>query len=98
MVKHIVMWKLKDEAEGHTKQENADKIKKLLLSLPAVIPEIEELTVGINENGGEYDVILLSAFSSYDALKTYDAHPEHQKVRAFVRAVVLSRAAFDFTV
>ena len=30
MVKHIVMWKFKDVAEGATKQENILKVKSML--------------------------------------------------------------------
>ena len=98
MVKHIVMWKLKEEACDHTKAENAKKIKELLEALPDYIPEILELQVGVNENGGEFDAVLVTSFPSYDALKTYDAHPEHQKVRKFIGQVSSERAAVDFTI
>ena len=64
MVKHIVMWKLKEEALEHTKAENAKKIKELLEALPGVIPDILELQVGINENGGEFDAVLVTKFPS----------------------------------
>ena len=33
MIKHIVMWKLKEEAEGHSKEENAKLIKNMLEGL-----------------------------------------------------------------
>ncbi len=98
MVKHIVMWKLKDEAEGNSKAENAQKIKAMLEALPDVIPDILEMQVGINENGGEFDAVLISAFPSYDALKAYDGHSEHLKVRAFIKAVSCGRSALDFTI
>ena len=98
MIKHIVMWKLKDNAEGAPKAENAQKMKEMLLSLPSVIPQILSLEVGINENGGEYDAVLITSFSSYEDLKIYDQHPAHQKVRAFVGAVAAGRAAVDFTI
>lgn len=97
MVKHIVMWKLKDEACGKTREENAKEMKALLDALPGKIPEIIEYQVGINENGEEYHAILISAFASYETLKIYDGHPEHLKVRAFVKEVAESRAAVDFT-
>ena len=97
MVKHIVMWKLKEEAEGRSKAENAKKIKEMLEALPKVVSNILEMQVGINENGGEFDAVLVSQFPSYDALKAYDSHPEHQKVRAFIRMVSGGRAAVDFT-
>lgn len=93
MVNHIVTWKLNEE----NKQENAKKMKELLEALPEKIAQIKFLQVGINENGGEYDAILLTKFDSYEDLKAYDVHPEHQKVRAFIRSVVGGRISIDFT-
>ena len=92
MVRHIVCWKLKDE----NKDTNALLIKEKLENLVGKIEEIKELRVGINENGGEYGVILETTFESMDALKTYDGHPLHQEVRNFVRSVVESRIAVDY--
>ena len=48
MIKHIVMWKLKESAEGRTKQENAWMIKQELEQLKGTIREIVSLEVGIN--------------------------------------------------
>ena len=53
MVKHIVMWKLKEEAEGKTKKENAEIIKSSLESLKNKISEIVEIEVGINWNDSD---------------------------------------------
>ena len=47
MIKHIVMWKLKDFAEGAGRQENAEKIKSLLEGLKGKIAEIINLEVGV---------------------------------------------------
>lgn len=96
MVKHIVFWKLADTAEGASKLENAKKIKQGLEALEGIIPGLLEAEVGINENGGEYDAALVSSFESMEALKAYDVHPEHQKVRDFVTKVRLSRVAIDY--
>jgi len=50
MIKHIVMWRFKKEAEGKTKEENIQIIKKDLEALKGVIPQINELEVGVNIN------------------------------------------------
>lgn len=94
MIRHVVTWKLNEE----NKQENAQKIKTELEGLVGVINEIKSLEVGVNENGGEYDVILITAFENYDDLKLYDKHPAHQKVREFIVGVVQSRVAVDYTI
>ena len=49
MLKHIVMWKLKEFAEGKTKAENALIMKESLERLVGIVPEIISLQVGINE-------------------------------------------------
>ncbi|MDR2753674.1 MAG: Dabb family protein [Oscillospiraceae bacterium] len=92
MVTHIVFWKLQDE----NKAENAAKIKVGLEALVGVVPGLLDLTVGLNQNGGEYDLCLLSHFSTGNALKAYDEHPEHQRMRAFIRGIIVVRAAVDY--
>ena len=48
MVKHVVFFRLLDEAEGHTKLENAQTIKAGLLNLLNLIPCLRSEEVGIN--------------------------------------------------
>ena len=50
MIKHIVMWKLKEEAEGNNKEENISIVKDKLNALTHVIEEILSLEVGENFN------------------------------------------------
>lgn len=45
MLKHIVMWKLKEFAEGKTKAENALIMKESLERLVGIVPEIISLQV-----------------------------------------------------
>lgn len=92
MLKHIVTWKMKEEG----KLQNMQKIREMLEALPAKIDVIKSLEVGFNENGGEYDIILITDFANGGDLKAYDSHPAHQKVREFVRSVVESRVAVDY--
>lgn len=62
MVKHIVMWKLKDYEVGREKAENAQILKAKLEGLQEVIPELKFAEVGINfdESEAAYDVVLYS--------------------------------------
>ena len=92
MITHIVFWQLKEE----NKEENALEIKRRIEALVGVIPGLIEANVGCNVNGGEYDMALVSRHESMEALHLYDKHPEHEKVRAFVRSVVEKRTAVDF--
>ncbi|KDR96591.1 Stress responsive A/B Barrel Domain [Peptoclostridium litorale DSM 5388] len=101
MIRHIVMWKLKESAEGSSKIENAKKIKSELEALKSVIDEIEEIEVGINSSyapDGNFDAVLSMTCSDFDALKRYAAHPAHQEIVQFMKKIVESRSAVDFEV
>ena len=98
MIKHIVMWRLKESALGCTQQENAKKLKILLGSLREKIVEIKGLEVGINfaESETASDVVLVSEFDSKVALDTYQKHPEHLKVADFVKQICAERRVVDY--
>ncbi|MBU1230024.1 MAG: Dabb family protein [Proteobacteria bacterium] len=100
MIKHIVMWTLKDEAEGAGKAANALRMKELLEALGGLIPVIREIEVGVGVFAASpaCDVILYSAFASRADLDAYQAHPEHQKVVAFVKQVAASRSVVDYEI
>lgn len=98
MLTHIVLWKLKETAEGKSKAENAKLIKKRLESLKSKIKEIKKIDVYINNlyEGSNYDVALYAEFKDKGALEKYTSHPEHKKVGDFVSKVRLERKAVDF--
>ncbi|GFK92859.1 hypothetical protein NNJEOMEG_00687 [Fundidesulfovibrio magnetotacticus] len=99
MIKHIVMWTLKDEAEGRTKAENAKKMKELLEALPGKVPGVIDLEValgGIFDAVPATDIALYTTFASKEDLKTYAVHPEHQAVVAFIKSVAAERRVLDY--
>lgn len=99
MVRHIVMWKFKDEAEGLTKKENLLKVKGMLEELPEKIDFIRKMEVHLNENdnGKNFDAVLISEFDSLDDVKRYRVHPDHVKISEYVSLVRLERASVDYT-
>jgi hypothetical protein len=100
MIKHIVLWKLKEDETGWSKQENAFELKRRLESLKSKIPEILELEVGFPIEKGETvsDVALYSLFKDRAGLKSYQKHPEHQKVVEFVKKIAIERRIVDYEV
>lgn len=97
MIKHIVMWKLKDEAHGNNKATNAGLVKEKLEALSGKIDGLLKIEVGIDFlGGGNFDVVLYSELSSKDALDTYQNHPLHQAVLPFIREAVMDRKAVDY--
>ena len=99
MVGHIVMWKLKENAEGRSAAENGKIMQKMLEALPGLIPELRTLVVStdIVASSPETEVVLYTVFDSTEDLKTYQVHPEHQKCVAFVSAVAAERRMVDYT-
>jgi hypothetical protein len=93
MIKHVVMWKFKEE----NKKANMQTAKELLMSLPALIPEIKSMDVYFDALGKDaaMDVMLNVELESAEALGIYAVHPEHVKVAGFIRGVVESRVVLD---
>ena len=96
MITHIVMWKLKENAEGGSKVENMVKLKTMLEALPTEIGGIFKFEVGINFNPDGFDLVLYSAFENIEALDAYQIHSEHMKVRAFVKNITEGRSVTDY--
>jgi hypothetical protein len=98
MIKHIVMFKLKEWAEGSDKAANIRALKANLEALPAQIEEIRFFEVGINfiEASVAYDLVLVSEFESKEALYSYQKHPEHIRVADFVGKAAESRIVVDY--
>jgi len=100
MIKHIVMWKLKEEAEGADRQSNARKMKQLLDACANIVPGILKLEVALAQPGLEatYDVVLYSEFSDRAALDAYQEHPQHVALKGFIGAVREARQCMDYEV
>jgi hypothetical protein len=99
MIKHIVIWNLKAEAEGKTKAENIATMKQLLEDLTNKIPGIVSLEIGLkgtDSPANNDDIILVSEFKTWADLDLYANHPEHLKVVEFVKKVVEKRSAVDY--
>ena len=101
VIKHIVLWKLKDHAEGKSRQENAQLLKEKLENLNGKIAGLIHLEVGININKqgeDDADVILYSEFESFEALESYYPHPEHKKIVPFAQLIRNERRVIDYEV
>ena len=97
MIKHVVMWRFKDGAEGRTKLENMEELKRQLLALVPLIPQIKKMEIGFDITHSEFsaDFMLTTEFDSVEDLKIYAVHPDHLKVSGFVKNVVESRIVLD---
>ncbi len=98
MIKHIVMWKLKDEADGYSKEENLQRMKREIGKLEKLIPQIKFYEIGINflHTPASFDLVLISAFESKEDLRAYREHAEHKAVVDFVMPLVDKRFVVDY--
>lgn len=100
VLKHIVMWKLKDHAEGADKASNARKMKALLDGCAGLVPGMVSFEAALAQPGLEasYDVVLYSAFESKAALDAYQNHPDHIAIKPFIGAIREERQCMDYEV
>ncbi|MBQ8001114.1 MAG: Dabb family protein [Ruminococcus sp.] len=98
MVKHIILWQLRDELTTDEKSQVKAGIKE---GLEGLIGQIEGLLeIKVESNGlpsSNADVMLYSVFESEDALKAYAVHPAHVMVAdTKVRPYTKTRLCLDF--
>lgn len=98
MVKHIILWKLKEEYTEEQKAEIKKGIKEGLEGLKGKIPGLIDVKVNINGlPSSTVDLMLDTSFESETALKNYSVHPEHVAVaNSKVRPYTSVRSCLDF--
>ncbi|WP_280155297.1 Dabb family protein [Piscinibacter sp. XHJ-5] len=91
MIRHVVIWKLKNPAD-------APRFKALLDGCAGLVAGMLEFDVGIRSDGMEAnaDVVLVSTFSDAQALEAYQRHPHHQAVSAQLGPLRDTRSVLDY--
>jgi hypothetical protein len=99
MVRHIIMFKLKEFESQGIKKQKLTILKKMIDELGNQIKEIDFIEAGINNSSREmaYDLVLVSDFKNPEDLEPYRIHPEHKKVVEFLKEIKLSSAVVDYT-
>ncbi len=94
MLTHIVVWKYKPEVNEDERREHVARLR----ALEGRIPEIRSFAVGADVLGlpRSYHTGLVATFDDRAGLAAYDAHPDHQAVAQFGRAVSEHVASVDF--
>lgn len=97
MVKHIVLFKLKDTLTLEEKQDVVIRFKTAIEALPAKIDVIRKVFVGGNINEAEtWDICLESEFDTMDDVKIYAAHPDHVAAAGILKDAKADRACVDY--
>ncbi|MDR1093175.1 MAG: Dabb family protein [Clostridiales bacterium] len=93
MVKHIVLFKLKDQKDRQT-------AVGALLSMKGRIEGLLDLEVGADflGSGRSYDVALTTTHTDRAALDVYQAHPVHLPVKEIMRGIRENSVSLDYEV
>ena len=100
MVRHVIVWTLKDEYSDEEKSQIKAGIKEGLEGLKGKVPGIVEIKVNTEKlESSSGDVMLDSLFEDKEALKAYSSNPFHVEVaNGKVRPFVKIRSSFDYEV
>ena len=98
MVKHVILWTLKDEFSDAQKADIKKGIKEGLEGLKGQIPGMIDIKVNIDSlASSNCDLMLDSSFEDEASLKGYAVHPAHVAVAdGKVRPYTASRVCMDY--
>lgn len=100
MVKHVILWKLKEDLAGDAKAKVLCDMKEQLEALVGKVPGLVRLEIVTKPLGSSnVDVMLDSELESEAALAGYQSHPEHVAVaNTYVRPFTEVRLCMDYEV
>ena len=100
MVKHVILWTLKDELSEIEKADVKKGIKEGLEGLKGVIPGLIDIVVNIDGlPSSNADLMLDSTFEDEEALKAYSVNPAHVAVAdGKVRPYTKTRTCLDYRI
>ena len=101
MVKHIILWTLKDSLSDEEKATVKANIKEGLEGLKGVVPGLLDIKVQIDGrlSSSNADLMLDCTLESAEALKGYATHPAHLAVaNGKVRPFTAVRSCLDFEI
>ncbi|MEG1509595.1 MAG: Dabb family protein [Clostridia bacterium] len=93
MIKHIVMYKLKDSTK-----ENALQLQQAFLSMKGKIEQVVSLEAGVDILNSErsFDVVLECTFKNLEDMSAYKKHPVHLPVQKYVHSVIEKSQSVDY--
>lgn len=94
MIRHICMFKLKEENKEANLREALERLETL-----RDLPQIKSFQVVTNFKEApesNYDLLLIFDFLSMEDLDEYQKHPKHLKFGEFISQVREARACLDY--
>lgn len=95
MIRHIALFKLKDDADPSTKQS----LEEGLFLLAQTIPQISSYEYGadLGLRAGNFDFAVVADFEDAEAFEAYVQHPDHQQfLKSRLTPVLADRVSVQF--
>lgn len=98
MVKHIVFWKMRENANGNDMYTNIKIAAEKLDAVAKMFPGLKKLThhTCLFKGAHYWDYVEEMEFDSLESLKAWGAFPPHQELHDFVESIRTERAAVDY--
>jgi Stress responsive A/B Barrel Domain len=100
MIRHVVIWRLKQEAKRDGKIANLEPIRQVLERLRANIVGLRRLDLQPNQQPGDdadaADLLLYAEFDTWQRLHEYEAHPLHADLRKLIAPLRIERRVINY--
>ncbi|MFV0466635.1 MAG: Dabb family protein [Lachnospiraceae bacterium] len=101
MIKHIVMFQIKESHEGADKSFLLQQAARQLDHFQTAIPSLKKFAYAMNSPlapTDNYDILLECTFEDMQGLNDYVVHPVHQEFGKFIVAIKENRACIDYEI
>jgi hypothetical protein len=100
MIKHIVLWTLKNRENVQSLEETAAAIKQQIDAMRGKIPGLLHIEGGVDftRSADSWDIALYAELESREALAGYHVHPVHEEFKAFIGSRRAERSLIDYEV
>jgi hypothetical protein len=98
MIKHIVIWRLKNRENERDREETARAVKQQIEAMRGRIPGLRHIEGGVDfsASADSCDVILYAELDSREALAGYHVHPVHEAFKTFIGQRRSERYLIDY--
>ncbi|MGA9027875.1 MAG: Dabb family protein [Steroidobacteraceae bacterium] len=98
MVKHLVMWRLRERKRASAGLENELQIRQTIDAMRSGIGGLKALEIGVNKGAASdsADLVLYSEFDSWEALQAYEMHPLHEALKNLIGPLRTERRVVDY--
>jgi hypothetical protein len=98
MIKHIVIWPVKNRENEASREETARAIKQQIEGMRGKIPGLRHIEGGVDFTHApdSCDIALYAELDSRDALAGYHVHPAHEAFKKFIGGQRTERRLIDY--